>query len=227
MKRTFFIGILAALLLIGGTGIAGAQEGSGVSAGIKMWINDWTESIPGFGSTTSDSTLLLGPVIEANFSNHLYFEASYLVATSDYSFPDTGQKFDRQDLDVAVGYYVVPGFGLETGYKSSWFRESGVGIDSSVYGPILGVRGIAQLDPYLSFYGRLDYLFTKFKSNNPDPLAINREDSPGWLFEFGLKYAFTEQFTGSIGYKYETNEGRDSNFTDSFSGLTLSGMITF
>jgi opacity protein-like surface antigen len=226
MKR-ILVGIVSIFMLIAGSGVADAQEGTGVSVGIKMWINDWTESIPGPGSTTSDSTLLLGPAIEANFSNNLYLDASYLFATSDYSFPDTGQKFDRQDLDVAVGYYVVPGFGLETGYKSSWFNEAGAGIDTSVYGPILGIRGIAQFDPYLSFYGRLDYLFTRFKSNDPDPLAIHREDSPGWLFEFGIKYAFTGQFTGSIGYKYETNEGRDSNVRDSFSGLTLSGMVSF
>ncbi len=226
MKSFFVGGILSVLLLITGTGIASAQEKTEVSAGIKMWINSWTESVPGFASTTSDSTLLLGPAIEVKFPNYFFLDASYLIATSDYSFPDTGQKFDRQDLDVAVGYFIVPGFGLETGYKSSWFDESGTGITSNVYGPILGVKGIAQLDPYLSFYGRLDYLFTKFKQQGGG-LASFSEDSPGWIFEFGIKYAFTNQFEGSIGYKYETNEGRDSDVRDSFSGLTLGGMVLF
>ncbi len=226
MKRIFVGGILSVLLLIAGTGVAGAQEKTEVSAGLKMWINSWTESVPGFASTTSDSTLLLGPAIEVKFPNYFFLDASYLFATSDYSFPDTGQKFDRQDLYAAIGYFIVPGFGLETGYKSSWFSESGTGITSNLYGPILGVKGIAQLDPYFSFYGRLDYLFTSFKQQGGG-IASFSENSPGWLFEFGIRYAFTNQFDGSIGYQYETNEGRDSNVRDSFSGLTLSGMIKF
>lgn len=226
MKR-ILVGTAVVLLLFSGWSVASAQQGTEVSVGVKMWVNDWTESAPGFASTTSDNTVLLGPAIEVKFPNYFFLQASYLIATADYDFPDTGQQFDRQDLDVAVGYFVVPGFGLETGYKSSWFKERGTGISSSVYGPILGIRGIAQVDPYLSFYGRLDYLFTRFKSNDPDPLAITREDSPGWVFEFGVKYAFTTQFAGSLGYKYETNEGRDSSVRDSFSGLTLSGMVSF
>ncbi len=226
MKR-IIIGILAVLLMTAGNGVASAQEKTEISAGIKMWINSWTVSAPGFLSNTSDSTVLLGPAIDVKFPNYWYLEASYLITTADYDFPDTGDKVDRQDLDVAVGYFVVPGFGLETGYKSSWFKDSFTGISSNVYGPILGIKGIAQVDPYLSFYGRLDYLFTRFTSNDPNPADVNREDSPGWLFEFGLKYAFTDQFTGSIGYMYETNEGNVSNIRDEFSGLTLSGMVTF
>ncbi len=227
MKSIFVGGILSVLLLITGTGVASAQEKTEVSAGIKMWINDWSREQPGFASITSDSTVLIGPAIEIKFPNYFYLEASYLITTSNYDFPDTGQQFDRQDLEAVVGYYVVPGFGLETGYKQSWFSDRDTGVDFSVYGPLLGIRGIAQVDPYLSFYGRLDYLFTRYKSDDPDPTVIHHEDSPGWILEFGVKYAFTNQFIGSLGYKYETNEGKTSSFRDSFSGLMLSGMVLF
>jgi hypothetical protein len=225
MKRSL-IGIAVVLLLFTGWGTASAQEGTGIDVGLKMWINYWTHDDPFFGSTTSDSSMLLGPAIEVKFPNHLFLEASYLFSTSDYDFHDTGQRFDRQDLDVALGYFVIPGFGLETGYKSSWFKESGTGITSNVYGPILGIKGIAQVDPYLSFYGRLDYLLARFREEGGGAPSFE-EDSPGWIFEFGVKYAFTREFQGSLGYTYETNEGNNTGIRDSFSGLTLSGMVSF
>jgi opacity protein-like surface antigen len=225
MKR-ILIGIAAVLLLFAGRGTASAQEGTVVDVGLKMWINYWTHDDPFFGSTTSDSAVLLGPAIDVNFPNYMYLQASYLFSSADYDFHDTGQRFDRQDLDVALGYFVVPGFGLETGYKSSWFKESGTGITSNVYGPILGIKGIAQVDPYLSFYGRLDYLFARFREEGGGAPSFE-EDSPGWIFEFGVKYAFTREFKGSLGYKYETNEGNNTGIRDSFSGLTLSGMVSF
>ncbi len=220
------IGFIAILLLVAGSGAAGAQERTQVDVGLKMGINYWTHDDPFFGSTTSDSAVLMGPAIEMKFPNYLYLEASYLFSTANYHFHDTGQSFDRQDLDVAAGYFVVPGFGLETGYKSSWFRESGTGVTSNVYGPILGIKGVAQVDPYLSFYGRLDYLFTRFTEEGGG-LPSFAENSPGWLFEFGMKYAFTRGFKGSIGYKYESNEGNTTGIRDSFSGLTFSGMASF
>ncbi len=220
MKR-IFIGVAAALMLIAGSGSAHAQEGAGVELGLKMWINDWTRDEPGFASNTSDSTVLLGPAIEVKLPNYFFLEASYLFSTADYDFPDTGEKIERQDLDAAIGYMIVPGFGVLGGYKNSSFKPRDTGSTFTVSGPVIGIIGIAQVDPYLSFYGRFNYLFTTFDQGD------FREDSPGWIFEFGVKYAFTREFLGSIGYKYETNEGNDSNVRDTFSGLTLSGMVAF
>ncbi len=227
MKR-ILIGAVAVLLLIAGSGVARAQEGTGVELGLKMWINDWTEDVPGAPSITSDSTVLLGPAIKVKFPNYVFLEASYLFSTSDYDFPDTGAKVERQDLDAAIGYMIVPGFGVLAGYKHASFKNRDSGFTFDLYGPVIGIIGIAQVDPYLSFYGRLDYLFTKFKTNfPPEPFLPSREDDPGWMFEFGVKYAFTREFSGSIGYKYETYEGNDSDIRDTFSGLTLSGMVAF
>jgi opacity protein-like surface antigen len=225
MKR-ILIGAVAVLLLIAANGMALAQERTEVEVGLKMWINDWTEDAPGFLSNTSDSTVLLGPAIEVKLPNYFFLEASYLFSTADYDFPDTGDKIERQDLDAAIGYMIVPGFGVLAGYKDASFKNRDLGFTFDLYGPVIGIIGIAQVDPYLSFYGRLDYLFTKFKTDNPlNPFP--REDNPGWMFELGVKYAFTREFSGSIGYKYETYEGNDSDITDTFSGLTLSGMVAF
>jgi opacity protein-like surface antigen len=226
MKR-ILIGVAAALLFFSGSGSAHAVEGAGVEAGVKMWLNDWHRSAPGFASITSDSTMLLGPAIEVQFPNHVFVEASYLFSTADYKFsePAVPAKFERQDADLVVGYMVIPEFGLLLGYKNTWFQEQITGTRDTVFGPIAGILVIAPVDPALSFYGRLNYLFTQFKEN--DPGGIGREDSPGWTFEFGLKFAFTREFSGRLGYKYETNTGKDSDVRDSFSGLTLGGMIAF
>ena len=228
MKR-ILIGAVAVLLLIAANGVALAQERTEVEVGVKFWFNDWTQDAPG-SSITSDTATLFGPTIEVKFPNYVFVEASYLVSVSDYTFTDSfgnTDNIERQDLDAAIGYMIVPGFGVLAGYKDSSFKNRDSGFTSDVYGPVIGIIGIAPVDPYLSFYGRLNYLFTKFKTDDPDPLIIHHEDSPGWIFEFGVKYAFTREFSGSIGYKYETNEGNDSNVRDTFSGLTLSGMVAF
>lgn len=195
--------------------------------GLKMWLNSWHQDSPGSGGITSDTTMLIGPTFEARFTNNLFLETSVLVSTADYAFPQPGGSvnIDRQDFDIALGYMVAPGFGLLAGYKDSTFHESATGIQSTVSGPIIGVLGIAPVDEQLSFYGRLDYLFTEFSTN--DPLSVSREDSPGWLVDVGMRYAFTRGFSGSIGYRYETNEGNVTHVRDSFSGLTLGGMFTF
>jgi opacity protein-like surface antigen len=226
MKR-ILIGVATALLLIASSGLARVGECAEVEAGIKMWLNDWHRSAPGFVSITSDNTMLLGPAIEVMFPNHVFAEASYLLSTADYKFsaPAEPAKFDRQDVDLAVGYLVVPGFGFLLGYKNTSFHEQIRGTRDTVFGPLIGIRWIAPVDVALSFDGRLNYLFTKFEETDPE--GIGREDSPGWTFEFGVRYAFTREFSGRLGYKYETNTGKDSDVRDSFSGLTFGGMFTF
>lgn len=222
MKR-LFIGLAAAVLLCT-AGSASPEERTGVEAGVKMWVNDWTHDAPGSVSISSGSIVLLGPAIEVRFPNHFFANASYLVAASDYGFSD-GTRFDRQDADLAIGYMITPGFGLLAGYKNSTFTERDLGFKDRVYGPVLGMVGIAPADDYLSFYGKLNYLFTTFKEEDAGP--VFQEDSPGWLLEFGLRYAFTREFTGAFGYKHEWNSGNVSDVRDSFSGLTFSGMVSF
>jgi hypothetical protein len=224
MKR-ILIGAVAALLLIATNGVALAQERTEVEVGVKFWFNDWTHDVPGVPSVTSDTTALFGPTIEVKFPNQVFMEGSYLVSTSDYDFPD-GTRFDRQDLELSVGYMIVPGFGVLAGYKNVDMKEQFTGEKDTVYGPLIGIIGIAQVDPYLSFYGKFDYLFTKFKATGGG-LPEFREDNPGWIFEFGVKFAFTREFLGTIGYKYETTEGNDSNVDDTFSGLTLGALVKF
>ncbi len=226
MKR-ILIGAVAVLLLIAGSASARAEERTGVNVGVTLWFNDWTHDVPGFPSITSDTTTLFGPTIEWKFPNQVFVEGAYLVSTADYEFSD-GTRFDRQDLELKIGYMIVPEFGVLAGYKNSVMKEQAgpdTGLEDTLSGPLIGIVGIARFDEYLSFYVKLDYLFTRFKETGVEP-AFD-EGSPGWIFDIGIKFAFTWQFSGALGYRYEINEGNDSNVQDSFSGLTLSGMLTF
>jgi len=224
MKRSFAV-IVFSLLLFAGAPPVFAGDGTKIEAGIKMWLNNWHRDQPGFLGISSDSTMLLGPAVEAELGEQVFLEASYLFSTADYRFSETGDNVSRQDADIAVGYLVVPGFGLFAGYKHATFKWAATGIKETLSGPTLGMAVQARMDPWLTFYGRLLYLFTRFEQDGAG--TVFQEDSPGWGLEFGLKYAFTRQFLGSIGYRYEENEGNKSDVTDSFSGVTFGAMIRF
>jgi hypothetical protein len=220
MKR-IFIGAAAALLLIAGSGAAHAADGNRVEVGLQMWINDWTHYDPRFGSITSDTTVLFGPTIGLKFPHHFFVDASYFFSLSDYTF-SSGAVFNdrRQDIDVSIGYMIVPVFGVLAGYKNSVINEKETGIQDTLYGPVIGMIVNAPMYYNASFYGKLNYLFTRFKQQGGG-ISGFQEDSPGWMWEFGFKVAFTKQFYGTFGWRYETNTGSNSNVEDSFSGLVF------
>ncbi len=225
MKR-ILVAISAVVLVIVMNGTVFAVERTGFEAGIKMWFNDWTHDDPLFGSVTSDIAVLIGPAIKADLGS-AFVEASYLAAGSNYRFSDPAVvgNTERQDVDLAAGYSIVPEFSLLAGYKNSEFKNHTTSTKATVYGPFIGVRADLPMDPYLAFYIGSNYLFTRYKDEGPS--GDFREDSPGWIFELGFKFSITREFRGSFGYKYETNTGNDSNVQDSFSGITLSGMVVF
>ncbi len=225
MKR-ILIGAVSAMLLATGSGAARAEAGRGVEAGVQMWVNQWTHDVPGVGSITSDTTVLFGPAVEVNFPNHVFVDASYLFSVSDYTFSnDTIYNDERQDANVAIGYMIVPEFGVLAGYKNSTFKEKETGIKDAVYGPLIGMIVIAPMYVNASFYGKLNYLFTRYKQSGA--FGGFQEESPGWTFELGFKFDFTREFYGTFGYKYETNTGSNSNIVDSFSGIIFGAMFAF
>ena len=226
MKRSLSV-IVFTLLLFAWALPVQAGDGTKIDAGIKMWLNNWYQSRPGLDSISSDTTMLLGPAVEAELGEQVFLDASYLFSTADYRFSEPGMtaNISRYDADLAVGFLVVPEFGLFAGYKHATFKEAATGIKDTLWGPTLGMVLHAPMDPWLTFYGKLLYLFTQYEEK--DAGTVFQEDSPGWGLEFGLKYAFTRQFLGSIGYRYEENRGNKSDVTDSFSGLTFSAMLRF
>ena len=225
MKHSVLAVTLALLFVLCGAA-ADAQEQDGVTVGIKTWINDWTHDVPGARSIRSDYAVLAGPSLRAKFADIFYGEATYLVPVSNYQFSDpTPAHIEREDGEFLLGVSIVPGFGIEAGYKDSRFKEQATGIKDSVYGPMLGFSGTGYLDPDISFTLRLDYLFTDFRQE--DALGVFQESSPGWLFDVGFRAALSPGFSGTLGYRYETNKGSASGIRDSFSGAGLGVMISF
>jgi hypothetical protein len=212
------------MLTVGAPPVFAGEDGK-IEAGIKMWLNSWDRDQPGFTGISSDTTMLLGPAVEARIREQVFLEASYLFSTADYRFAETGDNISRRDADLVVGYLVVPEFGLFAGYKHAEFETKAAGVKSTLSGPVMGVALQAPMDRWLTFYGKLLYLFTEYEEKAAG--TAFQEDSPGWGLEFGLKYAFTRQFTGSIGFRFEESTGKQSDVTDAFSGLTLAAMIVF
>jgi len=229
MKR-IVSGVVAVLLILTVSGAVQAEEGAGgteVTVGVKAWYNNWKREAASVGSETSSYTMLIGPTIEAEFPNHVFVEGSYMMAASDYKFSEgdnTTRKFDRTDLDLAVGYMFTHHVGLFAGYRDSRFKEKETSVKESVTGPLAGIRASAPLDEALSLYGKLTYLFTTLKSSEE---GMGSEKAPGWVAEVGARYAFTKQLAGSLGYKFEKTETKESEIKDTFTGLTLDVMYTF
>ena len=85
---------------------------------------------------------------------------------------------DRQDVDVSIGYMIVPVFGVLAGYKNSVINERETGIKDTLYGPVIGMILNAPMYYNASFYGKLNYLFTRFKQQGGGIHRISRRQ-PG------------------------------------------------
>ncbi len=220
MKRIVSgVAVVVMLLVMGG--VVRAEEGAEsteISAGVKTWINSWKNKAPDASRTAN--SILIGPAIEAEFSNHIFVEASYMTSVSDYKLSET-EKLNRNDFDLAAGYMFNHNVGAFAGYRNSAFKEKETGAKETLSGPLVGVRGSVPLNEAFSLFGKATYLNTTMKTDT------DSEASPGWIAEAGVKYAFCKCFSASLGYKYETTKGKDSHIDDTFSGATLDVMYTF
>lgn len=220
--------LLSAFLTLTALGTAHAEKESEVEAGIRTWINLWTREVPGANRVTSDRAWLIGPELSTRIGDRIAIEALYLISASDYSFKGeaTASELKRQDAEVTLIYLFLPGVGLSAGYRAAWFREKDTGLEETLYGPVIGIRGdtsFSREEP--SAYGKVAYQFTKFKQEETG--STFREDSPGWIAELGLRYAFTPDFSTAIGYKYEMNKGKDSDTRDTFHGPLFAASFIF
>jgi opacity protein-like surface antigen len=223
MKR-IVSGIAVVLMLVCMSGAARAEEekaeGTGITAGIKTWMNTWKREMNG-ETIKSNSIVLVGPAVEVEFPQHIFAEASYVVSMSDYKVEDAGvsEEFSRKDLDLAVGYQFNHQVGAFFGYRSSELKEKESGEKETVSGPLLGVRGSVPVNEALSVFGKATYLITKLKAE--DAGASTSENAPGFIVEAGVKYEFITHLDGALGYKYETTKTKDTSVKDTFTGFTL------
>ena len=219
--------VVAILLLLSMSGAARSEESAKIAVGLKTWVNSWKSEEPGSESMKSNSIALVGWAAEAEFSNRVFVEASYLVSVSDYEFDQTvvTTERERNDFDAAIGYQFSHNMGYFVGYRSSQFLERATKSKETVSGPFVGVRGTAPLLGAVSLFGKLTYLPLSNKATFTT--TTQRETSTGWFAEAGIKYYFTGRVSGTIGYQYETSQGENTKIRDTFAGPTLGVMYSF
>ena len=237
MKRSIVV-LLAALLVAVSCGMAAAEvkkeEGVEVEAGLKVWYNKWKsqDPDPAFGTINFDYTTLVGPAVEIKFPYHFYAEASYLVSLSDYEATVAGilkMTADRKDLDLAVGYRVIPQIGIFAGYKDVKQDWNLMGLDSGslkLTGPMFGVRGDVPVNETFGVYASYTYLKTKLESSAVGALTT-KNNAPGSIIEAGVKAELAHHLSGTLGYKVESTKEKNTNIKDTFSGVTLGVMYAF
>ena len=192
---------------------AGGGKDFTVAVGLKLWINEWntwrTPNLTIAGLTplrganvstlTSDSHGEVSPIPSLTVRYKDFFLSGSYLTQTDYSFPEQTDKVDfqnsaitfgyklagsRKEWDVILGYQILPGLALTTGYKeiNQAFYQEGCAasfagasqncpqtasgnklLDARVTygGPTLGITGSAALDrerfPGLGVYGSFAY----------------------------------------------------------------------
>jgi opacity protein-like surface antigen len=220
-------GFAAMLLLLSLSGALCAEEGDQAAAGLKIVMSEWHRDIPDAPGRTSGIGALVGWAAEADYSNGVYLEASYLVSALDYKFDQTAvtTELERNDVEFLAGYQFSHRLGVFAGYRSSQFRDLETKDKETLHGPLIGAQGSLALNEVLSLFGKLTYL--PWSTRATYAAADEKETALGWFASAGIKYVFTRRITGALGYQHETTRGRESRITDTFSGATFKLMYSF
>jgi hypothetical protein len=192
---------------------------AGFSLGVKSWYNSFEWD---FGGTTYDagSALMIGPSATINYGR-FFLTSTYMVNTSEYKDQDN-DKYDREDIDINVGFMVTQNLGLVAGYKMLNIETAGVGnwvYDSEMSGWVLGVVGNIPLSKSISLYGNAGYLILD------EDLTINgvsdEYEFTGWSGELGLAAKMLDgRLAGTLGYKMQVFEDKDFDDKKDFKGVT-------
>lgn len=236
MKKVGIVFTAAMMLLWGSAAFA---EGTKTTLGIKAWFSTWEESYP-TSSVEYDGVWMIGPTVDVELENKIFFKGSLLFAISDYedtyfSPPFVGKETisNRKDLDLMAGYMFTPQFGAFVGYKSNTFEytdERPIGTvsaasDVKIKGPGVGVLGDIPVSESVKIYGSLSWMFLEAKS------TLSSEDMDGPSFELGVAFSTSSNTAINVGYKSEKFSGSFSDgsgsFDQTFAGLTAGFKYTF
>jgi hypothetical protein len=232
-------------MALSGAGAALAQDsGVSVSVGVRAWRAEWStfgyfpdpnDPLVNLALTQepANSKLVLMPVVGVRYGE---FSASIsAMPSTDFSFVSGGGN-RRQELDLNLGYDVIPGLTLTLGYKKVSQTDR---VDGSRYrpsGPVAGLSGNASLSGPWSLYGSLGV--GKFKTPAGDSIDFKADYR---LTELGLAYAlygnqFVKRWTFTAGYRIQVLTSKDAfvapnggsqDGVDTTQGFTLGAIATF
>jgi hypothetical protein len=218
-----------------------------VTVGVKAWANkwDWKNEYADGTSQTWDNgnSLMVGPSLNLRFGDHFFVGATYLKSTKDYESGDWGtagagtMSFERTDLDLTMGAMFSRYFGMFVGYKtvdaSATYTNPVSGYSNADWGswtlkgPGLGLVASIPLGGSAALYGNLAVMKLK---NEWSTVYTSSIDKVGGSLELGAAVAFTQSFSGTLGYKIQSftgDDNTDDSHTDTFTGVTFGLNLTF
>ena len=216
------------------------------TVGVKAWANKWDwkveDSVGNSKTWDNGNSIMVGPSLNLRFADHFFIGASYLKSVKDYESsdwvtPTDKMAFERTDIDLTAGVMFSRYFGFFAGYKTieapATYSDIGVPAAAAgtwkLKGPGFGLVASIPLGSSAALYGNL--AFMKMKSSWDDPSGSTPSiDYAGGSIELGGAVAFTQSFSGTLGYKIQSFSGDVSGGgteTHTFSGPALGLNLTF
>ena len=198
-----------------------------LSIGLKLHPNRTTAISGSAINTTSGPALVADrfrsgteltyiPIFSARYKN-LFVSASHLAATSYSTLSDVipgDVNFDRNETDVNVGYYVLPGLALSVGYKE--VKVGGLQQGNVKFsGPTVGVSGYGSMGKGFGLYGNFAYGKLDLSPTEPLPDAKRNtytavEVGIAYSFDLGESARFIKSVSVTLGYRQQHIEGDKS-----------------
>jgi hypothetical protein len=227
--------LIAAALSFGGSGIAHAQSAPAFSAtvGLKAWNTQWTtfgyEVVGGDSVVTqvpAEDKLVWLPQVSLRYRDFLATISAYPSTTHDFV---GGGSNTRKELDLNLGYYVLPTVAVTLGYKKL-SQASGPDL-YELTGPVLGVAATAPLGHDFSLYGSLG--FGRMKDTSASTVHFKADYR---LSELGLAYTLAtpgvaKAVSFTAGWRTQVLSSKEAlgnqDGRDLTQGLTFGALVSF
>lgn len=218
-------------------------------AGLRVWANQWdivtiqrvmspdpTNPLlrDELDITTSDLEFTPMPTVGVRYGNVLA-SLTYFVPTSYNGKGGLEKDVERREIDLNVGYYVLPSLVVSLAYKEAKIDRllDDFPSEQKIKGILLGVSASAPLSDRLSLYGNFAYGLGRQKSQSPDAAGDTEWSSRYAIGEVGLSYrimegragSFIKSVNGSLGYRaqsYTTNDVALGTYVPSAPNTALS-----
>jgi hypothetical protein len=201
-------------------------------AGVRIWANEWdivtfkrvlsADVTPTLRDeldiTTSNLEITPMPTFGVRYGN-LLASLTYFVPTSYNGNGGLEQDVERREIDLNVGYYVLPSVVVSLAYKEAKVDRliDYVASEQKIKGILLGVSASAPLSDRLSLYGNFAYGFGRQKSQVADASGDTKYSARYTISEVGISYrimegsagAFIKSVSGSLGYRAQSYTTKD------------------
>lgn len=243
--------------LLAQTGVSESAESAAIAevarlgdaqifAGIRLWVNEW--DIPFLDrraslspvrpegiiwhdevhTTISDVEVVPMPTVGVRYGKFLG-SMTYFVPTSYEGKGGLQGAVERSEIDVNLGYFVLPSVLLSIGYKAGKIERISDLIshtEQEIAAVLVGVSASAPLTDRLSLYGNLAYGIARQETDAPDARGDDRYDARYTIGEVGMSFrlfdgipaGFVKSASASLGYRVQSYTTEDIGL-GTYSGL--------